>query len=88
MAAYRLFIRPAVHKDVRDVPKAVLLRIRTAIKGLADDPFARGVAKLQGSENTYRIRIGNYRIIFEVNSAEKRVDIVHVAHRRDVYRKY
>jgi len=88
MASYRLVIRPSVLKDVRDIPKAVLQRIKTAMQSLADEPFARGTSKLQGSEDTFRIRVGDYRIVFEVDSGEKIVKIIHVAHRRDVYRKY
>jgi len=88
MASYRLVIRPSVRRDVKDIPKSVLKRITTAIYSLADEPFARGTSKLQGSEDTFRIRIEDYRIIFDVDSGEKIVNIIHVAHRRDVYRKY
>ena len=88
MPAYKLVVRPGVLKDVKSIPKATLLKLRSAMRTLADEPFARGTSKLQGTEDTFRIRVGDYRIIFDIDSNEKIVTIIHVAHRRDVYRKY
>jgi len=88
MESYRLLVRPAVHRDVKHIPGLVLQRIMNAMRSLAENPLPRGASKLHGSENTFRIRVGDYRIIYDVDRAERVVNILHVAHRRDVYRKY
>jgi mRNA interferase RelE/StbE len=88
MDFYRLDIRPSVRRDVDGIPKPVLTRIMSAIRELSKEPLSRGTTKLKGSESTFRIRVGEYRIIFEIDFSERVVSVVHVAHRRDVYRKY
>lgn len=54
---------------------------------LADDPFPVGAVKLSGSEKAYRHRVGDYRVIYEVYSSTLLIEVVRVAHRKDVYRK-
>jgi mRNA interferase RelE/StbE len=88
MGSYKLNIRPSVRRDISDVPKPVLKRIMSAIRALENDPLPRGTTKLKGSQDTFRVRVGEYRIIFEVDFSERIVSIIHVANRRDVYRKY
>lgn len=61
-------------------------RIASAIDTLADDPTPYGCKKLVGSEHTYRIRVGDYRIVYEIQSAKLVVSVIRVRHRRDVYR--
>ncbi len=60
-------------------------RIDRKIEALANDPRPNRVKKLQGSENSYRVRVGDYRILYEVEDAAVLVLIVRVAHRREVY---
>jgi len=57
------------------------------IDGLANDPFPRQTSKLEGGEELFRIRVGDYRVIYGVDRAAKLVTIHHVRHRREVYRK-
>jgi mRNA interferase RelE/StbE len=87
MAAYNVVPKPSVEKDVRLLPKAMLTRVMKAIESLGNDPFPRKTAKLEGSEALFRIRVGDYRIIYEVNRAKREVTIHYVRHRRDAYRK-
>jgi mRNA interferase RelE/StbE len=61
-------------------------RIRAAIDSLSTDPRPSGVAKLAGRDD-YRIRIGDYRVIYAVDDAERLVIIARIAHRREVYRR-
>jgi mRNA interferase RelE/StbE len=61
-------------------------RAKSTIDGLADEPIPVGAGRLWGRENTCRIRIGNYRIVYEVQVTEVVVCVVGVAHRREVYR--
>jgi len=56
------------------------------VKGLATDPFPSSARKLRGAENTYRLRVGNYRVIYQVEHWRSRVVIYHVRHRKDAYR--
>jgi mRNA interferase RelE/StbE len=61
-------------------------RIDTAILALAMEPRPRGVRKMQGGHDQYRIRVGDYRILYRIDDSQRRVLIVHIGHRRDVYR--
>lgn len=83
---YAITFRPSATRELRGLPKDVLRRIAKAIDALADTPRPPGVKKLQGSDDTYRIRVGDYRIVYEIRDAELRVLVVRVAHRGDVYR--
>lgn len=56
------------------------------IEKLKDDPFPQGVIKLEGVERLYRIVVGDYRIVYEVDTQAKQIMILYVRHRRDVYR--
>ena len=85
MARYELRIKASVAKDLRDLPKADVRRIVERIEGLREDPRPFGCEKLSALER-YRIRQGNYRIIYEIFDAEIVVEVVKVGHRRDVYR--
>lgn len=84
MARYELLIRPSVRKDVRNIPKADLRRIMERIEGLREDPRPSGCIKLSGLEY-FRIRQGDYRIIYEIEDSRLVVVLVKVGHRRDVY---
>jgi mRNA interferase RelE/StbE len=87
MAAYNVVPKPSVEKDLRSLPKTVLTRVMKAIEGLGSEPFPRQTTKLEGSNALFRIRVGDYRIIYEVNRAKREVTIHYVRHRRDAYRK-
>ena len=86
MAAYELVIRPSVRKDVESVPTKDLKRILARIEKLREDPRPPGSMRLSGNEY-YRIRQGNYRIIYEVADAPLIVVVVKIGHRRDVDRQ-
>ena len=87
MASYKVVPKPSVEKDLRSLPKSVIVRVMNQIEGLANDPFPRQTVKLAGGEDLYRIRVGDYRVIYGVDRAAKLVIIHHVRHRREVYRK-
>jgi mRNA interferase RelE/StbE len=86
MASFEVHWRPSTKKDLRGIPAQNVVRILEAVKALADDPLPYGNQKLAGAEQTYRIRVGDYRIIYEVLSSLQRVEIQRVRHRKDVYR--
>ena len=85
MGAYSLFFRKSVERDVSGIPKADLRRIMDRIAALATDPRPPGCEKLSAQER-YRVRQGNYRIIYSIQDQELTVWVVKVGHRRDVYR--
>jgi mRNA interferase RelE/StbE len=83
--AYRVEILPAVERQLRRIDSDARRRIGAAILALAGDPRPHGCRKLSGSEE-YRVRVGDYRILYEIEDAFLRVLVVKVGHRRDVYR--
>jgi mRNA interferase RelE/StbE len=85
VAKYELLLRPSVKKDVKDIPKEDLQRIMERIGTLCDDPRPMGSIKLSG-QNYYRIRQGDYRIIYEIEDAQLIVIVVRIGHRREIYR--
>jgi mRNA interferase RelE/StbE len=85
MAAYNIYFKDSVRKDLESVPKNDLLRIMERIASLAEDPRPIGCEKLSGQEK-YRVRQGNYRIIYSIQDTELTVWVVKVGHRREVYR--
>jgi len=85
MARYELRFKTSVAKDMRDVPKTDLRRILERIEALRDDPRPVGCEKLSSKE-LYRIRQGNYRILYEILDLEVIVEVVKIGHRREVYR--
>lgn len=84
MASYRLEFRTSVARDLRRVPARDVQRILRRIDSLRADPRPPGSEKLSGQER-YRIRQGNYRIIYEIKDDMLLVIVVRVGHRRDVY---
>jgi len=86
MARYELRFKPSVAKDLRDIPQADVRRILARIDTLRDDPRPPGSEKLSAQER-YRLRQGNYRILYTVADAEVTVEIVKVGHRREIYRE-
>lgn len=85
MEPYDLLFKPSMAKDLRGIPRADVGRILTRIEGLRDDPRPPGTEKLSAQER-YRLRQGDYRIIYSVNDAQLIVEVVKIGHRRDVYR--
>lgn len=66
MASFRIEWRKSTKKDLRRISPGDVSRIVAAVESLGNDPFPSGYAKLSGSERAYRIRVGDYRIIYEV----------------------
>ena len=85
MASYNLRIKRDAEKEIRRLPKSDIKRIVTKILQLAEDPRPQGCEKLKGEEG-YRIRQGDYRIVYLINDADRFVQVITVGHRRDVYR--
>ena len=80
---YLLELSPAAQRQSRRVPRGDARRIRNALRGLVDDPRPIGSVKLRGFDNVWRIREGDYRIIYEIHDNEQRLMVLKVARRNE-----
>jgi mRNA interferase RelE/StbE len=85
MGAYSVFIKKSAARELEALPRKDLTRIVERIGSLMDDPRPLGCEKLAGME-LYRIRQGNYRIVYSIEDNVLTVWVVKVGHRREVYR--
>ncbi len=86
MASYRVeFARSAI-KDLRGIDRHWIPKIVASIEALESDPRPSGCKKLVGSDHTYRLRIGDYRVVYDIQDDILIVLVVRIRHRRDVYR--
>ena len=85
MANYKVVVKRSVVKDLRPISNKDVQRILKKIEQLAQDPRPPGSEKLSGEEK-YRVRQGNYRILYTIEDEIVTVTVVKVGHRRDVYR--
>jgi mRNA interferase RelE/StbE len=86
MARYEVVFRPSADRALRRLPGDAQRRIVLAVADLADEPRPPGVVKLVGGENLWRIRVGVYRVVYEIHDDRLVVLVLRVAHRKDVYR--
>jgi mRNA interferase RelE/StbE len=86
VAAYRIEWRPSASHAFLALPSAIQKRLAPKIDALTRNPRPPGVVKLAGLDDLHRIRVGDYRLIFQINDAARLVVVARVAHRRDAYR--
>ena len=87
MAGYRVLIKPSAAKEIDAIgAKKDRQRIVTRILALADEPRPAGCEKLAGAEGCYRVRQGQFRVVYAINDSSHTVEVVKVGHRREVYR--
>ena len=87
MADYKVTFKASVHKDLSNLPKELVTRVWQRLEILKQQPFPRQAAKLEGSEGLYRLRVGDYRIIYGVDVRAKGVVItLHTASARGLSR--
>lgn len=85
--SYTVVIAKSVQKQIDDLPSDMKERIVDKIQNLANEPRPDGVIKLKGSDNEYRIRVGDYRVRYEIDDENQLVQLLQCKHRKDVYRK-
>ena len=85
MANYKLLIKPSAAKELEALPTKDRRKVITKIEALANEPRPHGCEKLSGQEQ-YRVRQGDYRVVYGIDDAAQTVLVVKVGHRRDVYR--
>ncbi len=84
---YRIEVAPAAYRDLVKLKRKILIsdlgRLQKAVAGLALEPRPKGVRKIKGSDNAYRIRIGKYRIVYDIYEKDKLVVILQIIRRSD-----
>ena len=85
MAKYKIQIKKSAEKELGKIPKKELLKILDKIKNLSDDPHPPGSIKLTNQEK-YRVRVGNYRVLYTIEGNILTIFIVKIGHRKHVYR--
>ena len=86
MNVYQILLEKRAERDLRRLPQDIFSRIIRAIEALADDPRPAGSRKIVGARHDWRIRVGDYRAIYEIDDRAKEVRVMYVRHRRDAYR--
>ena len=86
MASYQIEWKRSAVKELKKLPKDSIPRIIKVVEKLSTDPYPEGVRKLVGAEFTYRIRVGNYRVIYHIFKEHLTIEIVRVGHPKDIYR--
>ena len=85
MDSYKIEWKQSAVREVKALPKQVVARILNAVERLPGEHYPSGVRKLVGSEHSYRIRVGDYRIIYSILSTNLVIEIIRVGHRKNVY---
>ena len=83
---YRVFLLRAAERDLNRLSAKLFDRIIAAIQALASNPRPPGCRKLTGSDNDWRIRVGDYRVVYEINDLSRQIRVNPVRHRREVHR--
>lgn len=87
MAGYAVDFTAGAAKEIRKLDPGMRRRILASIGGLATDPRPAGCKKLTGEENAWRVRIADYRVLYEIHDDVLTVTVVRVGHRREVYKR-
>jgi mRNA interferase RelE/StbE len=85
--SFRIEFRPRAVRDLKALPKAARSRIVSKITSLGSDPYPQEARKLTGEKDLYRIRVSDYRVIYQARHEVLLVLVVRVGHRKDIYRK-
>lgn len=86
MGKYKVLVTKSAEKALFKVPQKILPKILAALTGLGFDPYPAGAKKLTGYQSVFRLRVQQYRIIYEILGKEIIVKILKIGHRKDVYR--
>lgn len=86
MDTYKIEWKRAAIKELEKLPRPMISKIVSAVDHLSSNPYPHGVRKLVSTENSYRIRIGDYRVLYNIVENKLIVEIIRVGHRKDIYR--
>ena len=85
MASYSFIIKNAAKKEIKSLPDRYQKKVFYKMKEISNDPFLTGTKKLKDQEDLYRVRVGVYRIIYQIDLAENEINILRVRHRKNAY---
>lgn len=85
MVFYKVLFTRSAEKELRKLPSPDLTRIVNKINALTQEPRPFGVQMLKGEDRYFRLRQGDYRIVYDVSDAEQRITVIKIGHRREVY---
>ena len=85
MSSYRVALTTSTEKELHRLPAKVIARIVPRLERLASTPRPPGCKKLRGGDKEWRIRVGDYRIVYVIDDTSRTVDVTRIAHRREVY---
>jgi len=84
--SYAVFITRQAQKQLESVPSPLCDRIEREMRGLSENPRPPGCKKLRGAERHWRLRVGDYRLLYEIDDSTKTLTVFRIGHRSDVYR--
>ena len=84
---YQIRIKKSAIKELSKLPKPIATKASAVIDLFKTNPYPKGYKKLKGSDNDYRVRIGNYRILYSIHNDVLVIEVIKIAHRKDVYNK-
>ena len=85
MNSYTVEVKPPARKELEALPDNVLSRVVRRLEALADTPRPAGCKKLKGYKDHWRVRVGDWRVVYIIDDAAKVVSVTRIAHRREVY---
>jgi mRNA interferase RelE/StbE len=85
VSSYRVSLTASAEKELHRLSAQMVARIMPRLEGLTSSPRPPGCKKLRGGDNEWRIRVGDYRIVYEIDDKARTVDVTRIAHRRQVY---
>jgi mRNA interferase RelE/StbE len=85
VAKYAIEIKPSARRELENLSDSLIARLMPKIEGLAANPRPSGCRKLRGYQDLWRIRVGDYRVVYIIDDDRKMVSVTRVAHRREVY---
>jgi mRNA interferase RelE/StbE len=86
MDSYQIEWKHSAKKELRKLPPTTIKRIVSKVEDLANEPYPPGCRKLAGYAHSWRIRVGDYRVVYDVFEGRLVIEIIRVAHRKEVYR--
>ena len=85
MSSYVVEVKPPARKELEELPDNVLARVVHKLESLADNPRPAGCKKLKGYKDQWRVRVGDWRVVYVIDDTAKLVTVTRIAHRREVY---
>jgi len=84
---YSIKLKKSVEKEIKKLPQEIIRRVIKVLEELESNAYPRGTKKIKGSERTYRLRVGDYRIIYQVDEEKKEIVIYHIRKREEAYER-